>query len=401
MTPQQQQGLFLTDIRTGPGFIGWCAPGCDFQQCWFADKEAALRLINERRLTSNVWCSTGLFGSPGKRSAQRAEALKAFWFDVDAHGKRYNDPDECMAALKAFTKAAALPPPNYLHMTGHGVQVFWVLPAPISRDEWQPVADALQELGQGHDLGADPITKDPARILRVPGTLNFRDPENPRETVLHVVKAGYTDLEAFRSAITDALAKLPPKPIQPPKVVTGAMPDMPENEAMVRAMLAVLDPDLEYDEWRKIVWAVAASGMPSAYDLAREWSEKGEKWHNDGELRFEQIWSDYDPTREKGIGFGTLVHHAREAGYAGPVPSSEQFDKLEFKQASQTVPRKAGKLVTQRAADIEPEPVEWLVEGAIPLGMMVVIGGQPGMGKSQIAIKLAAAVTTGEGFPDA
>lgn len=56
-------------------------------------------------------------------------------------------------------------------------------------------------------------------------------------------------------------------------------------------------------------------------------------------------------------------------------------------------------LVAQRASDIEPQPVEWLVEGAIPMGMLVVIGGQPGMGKSQIAIKLASAITTGEGLP--
>ncbi len=340
------------------------------------------------------------FDRPDNRDGKSAEVLKAFWFDVDAHGEGYQNPEECATALQAFVKATGLPRPNYLHMTGHGVQVFWVLPAPINRDEWQPVADALQELGERLRLGADPITADAARILRVPGTLNFRDPESPRQTVLHAMKPGYIDFGAFHSAITDALAKLPPKPIQPSKVVSGPIPDMPGNEALIRDMLAALDPDVDYPIWRDIVWAVAASGVSSAYDLAREWSERGEKWHNGGEARFVSIWSDYRPDLEGGVGFGTLVHHAREAGYAGPVPSSEHFDKLEFKQDTRSKPFKPGQLVTQRATDIEPEPVEWLVEGSIPLGMMVVIGGQPGMGKSQIAIKLAAAVTTGEGFPD-
>lgn len=397
MTPWQQQHLFMTDIRHGPGFIGWCEPGRGFQQSWFADEETALRLINQHRLTSNVWCSMGLFSSPGRRSSQRAETIKAFWLDVDAHGKQYHDPDECVTALKDFVQVTRLPRPNYLHMTGHGVQVFWVLPKPITRDAWQPVANALQDLGERHNLGADPITGDAARILRVPGTINHRDPTNPRDTVLHAIKAGHTDLEVFRRAITNALAELPPKPIQSLKIVSGPIPDTPENEELIRTMLAAIDPDADYPTWRDVVWAVAASGLPSAYDLARAWSEKGALWD---EGAFEAVWSGFDPDREKGVGLGTLVHHARKAGYTGSIPSGEKFDKLEFKQDNRSKAPNAGSLVTQRAADIEPEPVEWLVEGAIPLGMMVVIGGQPGMGKSQIAIKLAAAVTTGEGFPD-
>ena len=99
------------------------------------------------------------------------------------------------------------------------------------------------------------------------------------------------------------------------------------------------------------------------------------------------------------------MHLARAAGYTGDIPREEEvFEKLVFKNdtttaTSFTVTHKG--LVTQRASDIEPEQVEWLIEGAIPMGMLVVIGGQPGMGKSQIAIKLAAAITTGEGLPDA
>lgn len=396
MTSEQQQHIFLTDMRTGPGFVGWCEPERPFRQHWFADCKDAMHLIEARRPVANVWCSMASFDSPDVREATSAGQLKAFWFDVDAHGKQYHAPDDCVAALRNFVKTTRLPRPNYLHMTGHGVQAFWVLSQAITRDDWQPIADALQELGKRHSLGADPITADAARILRVPATLNFRDPESPRDTVLHAVEAGYTDFGAFRCAITSALTKLPAKPDQPPKVVSGPIPDTPENEAVVRAMLAALDPDPEYGEWRNIVWAVAASGMASGYDLAREWSEGGALW-DEGD--FDKVWSGYDPNREKAVGFGTLVHKAREAGYTGHVPNGEQFDKLEFKLAP-NVQRKAGNLVTKRAADIEPEPVDWLVEGAIPLGMMVVIGGQPGMGKSQIAIKLAAAVTTGEGFPD-
>jgi hypothetical protein len=107
----------------------------------------------------------------------------------------------------------------------------------------------------------------------------------------------------------------------------------------------------------------------------------------------------------RGLDHGSLnPRSAPVSKTSGEIPREEEvFEKLVFKNntttaVSFTVTHKG--LVTQRASDIEPEQVEWLIEGAIPMGMLVVIGGQPGMGKSQIAIKLAAAITTGEGLPD-
>lgn len=400
MTPQEQQQLFLNDIRYGPGYIGWKSEGSDFAQQHFQTPEDALRIVSAHRAHSNVWCSMGSFRADTSRFASNAISLKSFWLDVDAHGKGpYETPDDALEGIKVFVKAAALPKPNYIHMTGHGVQVFWTLQDPISTNEWQPVADGLQELAKRMNLGADPITADAARILRVPGTFNFRNPDNTVEAVLYETKSGYIELEPFHAAINAALSKLPEPAPKPKKRLPTGIPDTPENIALVKAMLAVLDPDSEYPDWRDINWGLAASGLSVAEDLARDWSAKGADWNEDA---FNTVWNSYDPDREKAVGFGTLVFKAREAGYTGEIPREEEvFAKLEFKSdtaAKVTIASKG--LVTQRASDIEPEQVEWLIEGAIPMGMLVVIGGQPGMGKSQIAIKLAAAVTTGEGLPD-
>ena len=326
--------------------------------------------------------------------------LKSFWLDVDAHGKGpYDTPDEALAGIKTFVRDAGLPVPNFIHMTGHGVQAFWVLPSPISKTDWQPVADGLQELAKRTGLGADDITADAARILRVPGTCNFRDPDHPVETVLQEVNPNNTDRASFHAAISTALSKLPPSPQKPPKALPAGIPDTPENVALVKAMLGAIDPDCDYDIWRNTCWAVAASGLSNAEELTANWSAGGASWD---EAAFQTVWDSYDPDREKAVGFGTLVFKAREAGYTGDIPREEEiFAKLEFKNdASARVTITPRGLITQRASDIEPQPVEWLIEGAIPMGMMVVIGGQPGMGKSQIAIKLAAAITTGEGLPD-
>jgi putative DNA primase/helicase len=52
------------------------------------------------------------------------------------------------------------------------------------------------------------------------------------------------------------------------------------------------------------------------------------------------------------------------------------------------------------AANITPEPVSWLWQGYLARGKMHIIAGQPGAGKTTIAMKLAATVSAGSRWPD-
>ena len=56
-------------------------------------------------------------------------------------------------------------------------------------------------------------------------------------------------------------------------------------------------------------------------------------------------------------------------------------------------------LIAQCAADVTPEPVEWLWPGRVALGKLTLIAGEAGLGKSQLSIAMAAAVTTGGSWP--
>jgi putative DNA primase/helicase len=56
-------------------------------------------------------------------------------------------------------------------------------------------------------------------------------------------------------------------------------------------------------------------------------------------------------------------------------------------------------LISRCAADITPEPVQWLWPGRIAIGKQTLIAGEAGLGKSQIGIAVAAAVTTGGPWP--
>ncbi len=52
-------------------------------------------------------------------------------------------------------------------------------------------------------------------------------------------------------------------------------------------------------------------------------------------------------------------------------------------------------------SELETQEIHWLWEKRIPLGKITVLDGDPGMGKSLLAINLAARVSTGQVMPDA
>ncbi len=59
-------------------------------------------------------------------------------------------------------------------------------------------------------------------------------------------------------------------------------------------------------------------------------------------------------------------------------------------------PPPAGKLLSE----VEPERVEWLWPGRLPLGKLAVLDGDPGLGKSVVTLDLAARVSAGLELPD-
>lgn len=57
-------------------------------------------------------------------------------------------------------------------------------------------------------------------------------------------------------------------------------------------------------------------------------------------------------------------------------------------------------IATTRLSDVEPRPVEWLWPGRLPKGKLVVLDGDPGAGKSTLALDIAARLSTGSPMPD-
>lgn len=142
--------------------------------------EVAARMVSQER---NVFFGVAKFKDDSSRAKANVEALKAFWLDIDCGpGKPYETQSDGAAALARFTKIVGLPRPIVVN-SGRGLHVYWPLTEAITREEWEPVAAKLRTACTTHELHADPACFEVARVLRVPGTFNFKG-DDPLEVVV-------------------------------------------------------------------------------------------------------------------------------------------------------------------------------------------------------------------------
>jgi hypothetical protein len=174
------------------------------------------------------------------RTAKNAATFKSYFLDLDCGlGKPYADQAEGLAALKQFLKDTALPKPTIIN-SGRGVHAYWVLDTEITRDVWKPLAERLKALCEKHTLHADPaVTADAARILRIPGTFNYKDPTNPQEVKVLVVGAPVSNsvFEALEAPEADVLAGVTGTPFVPKQLdpLTAAL--MGNNQSKFKTIL--------------------------------------------------------------------------------------------------------------------------------------------------------------------
>lgn len=135
----------------------------------------------------NAYFACAKYDKKGRRDRDNAKYFKSFWLDLDCGDtKHYSTQQEALEDLHEFCLELKLPAPTTVN-SGRGIHAYWILTQDISREEWKPVAETLKALCVKHDLIADAaVTADEARILRVPGTLNFKDnPPLPVDVIHH------------------------------------------------------------------------------------------------------------------------------------------------------------------------------------------------------------------------
>jgi len=175
------------------------------------------------------------------RTAVNASQLKSFFIDIDCGiGKPYADQAEGVTALKKFLKDTGLPKPTVVN-SGRGVHAYWILDEAIPSSEWKPLAEKFKALCDKHKLDADPaVTADLARILRIPDTLNFKNPEDPQNVSI-LTTGGLLNVEVIKEVLNtvevDVFAGMVGKPFIPREMDALTMQLMGNSQSRFKTIM--------------------------------------------------------------------------------------------------------------------------------------------------------------------
>lgn len=175
---------FLGKILSGEGY--YCVTGIEgrsegsrprIESKFFNDlEEAVAKALEFDQQGLDSYFALATFEAEGSRKNDNVKFLRSFFLDLDCGaGKDYETQSEALHSLRHFCTALKLPTPTLVN-SGRGIHVYWPLDQDVAPADWLPVAYRLKELCVEHSVYADPVvTADISRILRVPGTHNYKD----------------------------------------------------------------------------------------------------------------------------------------------------------------------------------------------------------------------------------
>lgn len=188
-------------------------------------------ITKKQREGFNVFVTINAFeeGSVLRR-AQDCTRVRSFFLDID----RKYDGELPRDSLELF-------PPDLVVESGGGWHVYYgILESdPVARNthKWSHIEQALVK-----HFRADEKAMDVSRILRMPGTLNLKDPTNPRPCAIE-----YTRDKALRPDIGDRLVSAFELELTPQRASVSRAAGIDADGASNSALAAVLDAAREQD----------------------------------------------------------------------------------------------------------------------------------------------------------
>lgn len=164
----------------------------------------------------DTYFALATFDDEGSRKAAHAVDMRALFVDLDCGpSKDYPDQPTALQALRAFCMASSMPRPITVS-SGYGVHAYWPLRDAVPVGEWLHVAKRLKRAFAKHGLATDTVvTADAARVLRIPGTHNWK---NGEQKPVHIIGsapkerlslAHYADILGAAAPSTTAPAAVP------------------------------------------------------------------------------------------------------------------------------------------------------------------------------------------------
>ncbi len=337
------------------------------------DVDGVLAFAAEHRAQRNVYFGVAARDVENGRTLEDCLGLWAFFADVD-----FKDTPEAAARAKLASFALA---PSAVVASGGGLHAYWFLNEPCYLVNEHGRAQATGILrGLAQAVGGDLSSAEPAHILRLPGTLNLKNPAAPRPVVLeHVDPDGGYAVDELRAALPPIVEPAPRKALPP--VQHNLSVD--ERVRRAAAWLKTQAPAVQGQGGDERTFQVCC-GVAVGHDLEEEREEEDAlKALAEWNARCQPPWKTWE--------LRLKLHNARNYGH-------EQ-------RGSRLVDQKNGPVLVS-AADFlaaTEDQEEWLVPRLAPLGGMVMFHGRPRSMKSLAALAALLAIARGEapwGVPD-
>lgn len=282
-------------------------------------ERAIAAAIRESNAGHDTYFAPASFKTSDSRTAANAVEVCCLWVDIDVgkgkaeRGLGYSSLDEAIAAVTEFCNTVGIPQPTLIVGTGTGVHDYWVFDRPIGRELWHNLARKFKELAHHFNFLADPSrTADIASVLRIPGTKNYKyHPALPveimssSEQLISVDDIAEIIFEAHRRLIGASKEK----------TVVEIQPCSINKLALLKTVLALLDPDMDYLEWFRVAAVIfnETGGDNAGFKLFDEWSCRGKKYRGTQETG--RKWRSLNPKHPNPLGMGTLRRMVEDQWY--------------------------------------------------------------------------------------
>jgi hypothetical protein len=226
------------------------------QSYWFQSIEPAAEFV--RGHLTDAYVGVGLSkqdcGSDHRCLSTEVAAIPAVWADFDiqspAHSKNLpSSIDEALSVIPASL------PPTIIIATGNGVHAWWLFKEPwifVNDDERKEAAtliyrfQTLLQYNASQRGWAFDRLADLARVLRIPGTVNGKDPQEPKQVTVHSFRNRRYNPSEFADFLDDLS-------IPDPEAEQSAAKDWKErfNDKPIAINLSVRIPQEMLDRWCK------------------------------------------------------------------------------------------------------------------------------------------------------
>jgi RecA-family ATPase len=230
--------------------------------------------------------------------------------------------------------------------------------------------------------GSDNGAKGVARVLRVPGFLHRKDPAQP-----HMVRiAGGNGHRYTRRQIMEAFPPVEPPVRKPSSERSSAGPHgSADDYELARKMLDFIPAD-DRAEWINVGMILKHKFDHAGFQLWNQWSAKSGKY--DGE-DMPGRWGGFEPNGS--ISFGSLQHMAEKFGWTNGISRAVETETAEAKSTDEKTAKEPLVYVDISKWIGAPVPKrEWAVLNRIPARNVTVLSGTGGIGKTIVAMILAA-----------